>query len=52
MELKYEEHKEPSATKEAKLYFNTFECGRNQLDQLDVTYQQAFMATQQDENYT
>ena len=26
-------------------YFNIFECGRNLLDQLDVTYQQAFMAT-------
>ena len=26
-------------------YFNIFECGRNILDQLDVTYQRAFMAT-------
>ena len=25
-------------------YFNIFECGRNILDQLDVTYQRAFMA--------
>ena len=25
-------------------YFNIFECGRNILDQLEVTYQQAFMA--------
>ena len=26
-------------------YFNIFECGRNLLDQLDVMYQRAFMAT-------
>ena len=26
-------------------YFNIFECGRNLLDQLDVTYQRAFMAS-------
>ena len=26
-------------------YFNIFECGRNILDQLDVTYQQAFTAS-------
>ena len=26
-------------------YFNIFECGRNILDQLDVTYQRAFMAS-------
>ena len=39
-------------TKEVKHYFNIFECGRNLLDQLDVTYQQAFMATPQDEYYT
>ena len=26
-------------------YFNIFECGRNILDQLDVMYQQAFMAS-------
>ena len=25
-------------------YFNIFECGRNILDQLDVTYQRAFTA--------
>ena len=32
--------------------FNIFECGRNILDQLDVTYQRAFMATSaQDEYY-
>ena len=26
-------------------YFNIFECGRNILDQLDFTYQRAFMAS-------
>ena len=45
MELKYKENKEPSVTKEVKSYFNIFECGRNLLDILDVTYQQAFMDT-------
>ena len=44
-ELKYEEHKEPSATKKVTSYFTIFKCGRNILDQLDVTYQQAFIAT-------
>ena len=28
-----------------KSYFNIFECGRNILDQLEVTYQQAIMAS-------
>ena len=32
-------------TEKVKSYFNIFECGRNLLDQLDVTYQRAFMAT-------
>ena len=27
-------------------YFNIFECGRNILDQLDVTYQHAFTASE------
>ena len=27
------------------IYFNIFEYGRNLLDQLDVTYQRAFMAS-------
>ena len=43
--LKDKEHKEPSETREVKRYFNIFECGRNLLDRLDVTYQWAFMAT-------
>ena len=32
-------------------YFNIFECGRNLLDQLDVTYQRAFMASPVREGY-
>ena len=50
-ELKDEEHKELSVTKEVKSYFNIFECGRNILDQLDVTYQRAFMSTPEYEYY-
>ena len=44
-EFKEKEHKEPSVTQKVTSYFNIFECGRNILDKLDVTYQQAFMAT-------
>ena len=44
-ELKDDEHKEPSVTGKVTSYFNIFECGRNILDQLDVTYQQVFMAS-------
>ena len=47
-ELKDKEYNEPSGTKEVKSYFNIFECGRNILDRLDVTYQQAFIATPQE----
>ena len=50
-ELKDKEHKEPSVTQKVTSYFNIFECGRNLLDQLDVTYQRAFMATPEDEYY-
>ena len=51
-ELKDEEHKEPSVTEKVTSYFNIFDCGRNLLDQLEVTYQRAFMATSaQDEYY-
>ena len=32
-------------------YFKIFECGRNLLDQLDVTYQRAFMASPVREEY-
>ena len=36
---------ELSVVGQGKGYFTIFECGRNILDQLDVTYQRAFMAT-------
>ena len=52
MELKDDEHKEPSVTKKVTSHFNIFKCGKNLLDQLDVTYQRVFMATSaQDEYY-
>ena len=38
-------------TEKVANYFNIFECGRNLLDQLDVTYKRAFMATPEDEYY-
>ena len=50
-ELKDEEYKEHSVTEKVKIYFNIYECGRNLLDQLDVTYQQAFMASPVQEGY-
>ena len=50
-ELKYNEHKEPSVTRKVTSYFNIFKCGRNLLDQLDVTYQRAFMASPVREGY-
>ena len=50
-ELKDEEHKEPSVTEKVTSSFNILQCGRNLLDQLDVTYQRAFMATPDDEYY-
>ena len=43
--MKDDEHIEPSVIYKGSSYFNIFECGRNILDQLDVTYQRAFMAT-------
>ena len=50
-ELKDYEHKEPSVTAKVTSCFNIFECGRNLLDQLDVTYQQASMATSAQHEY-
>ena len=50
-ELKDEEHKEHSVTEKVKNYFNIYECGRNLLDRLYVTYQQSFMATPKDRYY-
>ena len=40
--FKYDEHIEPSVSDKGSSYFNIFECGRNILDQLDVTYKHAF----------
>ena len=50
-ELKDDEHKEPSVTAKVTSYFNIFECGRNLLDQLEITYQRAFMASPVREGY-
>ena len=50
-ELKEKDHKEHSVTQKVKSYFNIFECGRNILYQLDVTYQRVFMAIPEDEYY-
>ena len=41
-ELKYDEHIEPSVSVKGASSFNIFKCGRNLLDQQDVTYQRAF----------
>ena len=43
--------KEPSLTQKITSYFNIFECGKNLLDQLDVTYQRAFMVTSAEDEY-
>ena len=40
-ELNYDEHIKPSENVIEASYFNIFECGRNVLDKLDVTYQSA-----------
>ena len=48
-EADYEEY---SVTDELKRYCNIFECGRNILNRLDVTYEWACMATQKEEYYT
>ena len=44
-ELKDEQHKEHSVIEKGTSYFNTFECGRNLLDQLYITYQRALTAS-------
>ena len=49
--MKDNDHKETSVTGKVTSYFNIFECGRNLLDQLDVTYQRAFMASPVREGY-
>ena len=45
-ELNYEDDVKPSANVKEASYFNIFECGRNILDKLDVTYQRAFTASE------
>ena len=50
-ELKDENHKEHSVTEKVKSCLNIYECGRNVLDQLDVTYQQVYMATPKEKYY-
>ena len=49
MELKYDEHIEPSVIDKGSRYLNIFEYGKNLLDQLDVTYQRAFTASPEQE---
>ena len=44
-ELKYDKNIELSVSDKGAIYFKIFECGRNLLDQLDVTYQRAFAAS-------
>ena len=43
-ELNYDDHIKPSENVKEASYFNIFECGRNVLEKLDVTYQSAFAA--------
>ena len=44
-ELKDDEYIELSVNDKGSSYFNIFECGRNLLDRLDVTYQRTFTAS-------
>ena len=44
-ESKYNEHIERWVSDKGSSYFNIFECSRNLLDKLDVTYQRAFTAS-------
>ena len=44
-ELNYDDHIEPSANVKEASYFTIFKCGRNLLNQLDVTYQPAFTSS-------
>ena len=50
-ELKDDEHNEPSVIGKGTSYCNIFKCIRNLLDQLEVTYQRAFMASPVREEY-
>ena len=44
--MNYDDHIKPSANDKEASYFNILECGRNVLDNLDVTYQSAFAASE------
>ena len=44
--MNYDDHIKPSANVKEVSYFNIFECGRNLLDKLYVTYQRAFTASE------
>ena len=46
------EYEESSVTNDVPMYFNVFECGKNLLNRLDVSYERACMATPRDEYYT
>ena len=45
-ELHYYDHIEHLSSVKKASYFNIFECGRNLLYQMDVTYQRAFTASE------
>ena len=45
-ELNYDDNLKPSVNVKESSYFNIFECGRNLLDKLDVTYQSAFAVSE------
>ena len=42
------EYEESSVPDELPIYFNIFKCGRNILNRLDMTYEQACMAIQKE----
>ena len=44
-EFNYDDHIKPSANFKEASSFNIFECRRNLLEKLDVTYQRAFAAS-------
>ena len=46
------EYEESSVTDEVPKCFKILKCGSNILDRLDVTYERACMATQEEEDYT
>ena len=45
-ELNHDDHIEPSENVKEASYFNIFECGRNLLYHMDVTYQREFTASE------